>query len=71
MALGIGIAPHRFDRWLFDFAGNGREAFLLDTGIFRYVDSAVEEQMLLLELEEAEQGLSDDWSMRFEAGIAF
>lgn len=71
MALGVGVAPHRFDRWLFDFAGDGREAYLLDTRIFRFVDSIFEEELLMKGLEEAERSLSEDWSIRFEAGIEF
>ncbi|MDD3642043.1 MAG: hypothetical protein PHQ19_01045 [Candidatus Krumholzibacteria bacterium] len=71
LALGVGVPPHRFDRWLFEFAGDGREAYLLDSGVLGRVDHPLEEDLLLPGLEEAEKSLSEEWSIRFEAGLAF
>ena len=71
VALGAGVAPHRFDRWLFEFTGDGREAYVLDTGLIRWVDYPIEEELLLPGLEEAEKDLSEEWSIRFEAGLEF
>lgn len=71
LALGVGAPPHRFDRWRFAFAGDGREAYLLDAGILRPVDHPREDELLLPGLEAAERALSEEWSIRFEAGFEF
>ncbi len=70
-ALGIGVAPHRFDRWYFDFTGDGRESYLLDQGLFMEVDRLGGEDSLVESLGEAEKKLSEEWRLSFEAGFSF
>ena len=71
VALGIGVAPHRFDRWHFDFTGDGRESYLLDQGLFMGVDRFGGEDALVESLGEAEKSLSEEWRLGFEAGFTF
>lgn len=69
-ALGVGVAPHRFDRWYFDFTGDGRESYLIDQGFFsglRYW----EEREPIEALSKAEQSLAEDWRISFEGGFSF
>jgi hypothetical protein len=70
-ALGIGVAPHRFDRWFYDFTGDGRESYLLDRGVFQAVFPRQAGGDYLGALEEAEKALSEEWSLIFEGGLAF
>jgi len=69
-ALGVGVAPHRFDRWYFDFTGDGRESYLIDQYPFGWVAPG-EEQSLIEELGRAEKSLSEEWRLSFEAGFSF
>ena len=69
-ALGIGVAPHRFDRWYFDFTGDGRESYLIDQDFFE-VDGWTADPDLLGSLGEAEKQLSEEWRLSFEAGFSF
>jgi hypothetical protein len=69
-AIGIGVAPHRFDRWYYDFTGDGRESYLLDEGLFNIVNRYFEEG-LLEELGRREEELSEEWSFTFEGGFSF
>jgi hypothetical protein len=69
-ALGVGVAPHRFDRWYFDFTGDGRESYLLDQDLFQWV-TPYGEDYLLEELGRAEKSLSEEWRLSFEAGFSF
>ena len=69
-ALGVGVAPHRFDRWYFDFTGDGRESYLIDQYPFGWVAPG-EEQSLIEELGRAEKQLSEEWRLSFEAGFSF
>ena len=70
VAWGIGVAPHRFDRWYFDFTGDGRESFLLDQGVFWNVNP-VRKDAILERLGEAEKEMSENWSLTLEAGWTF
>jgi hypothetical protein len=65
--LGVGVNPRVFDRWYYAFAGHGRERYLLTGGLF----GAVETEDILQILREAEEGLSDEWGITFEAGMEF
>ena len=69
-ALGVGVAPHRFDRWYFDFTGDGRESYLLDPDFLR-LHYRREENDLLNTLSNAEKFLAEDWRLSFEAGFSF
>jgi hypothetical protein len=69
-ALGVGVAPHRFDRWYFDFTGDGREGWLLERDVFGYL-FPVQEGDPLDALREAERSLSEEWGLTFEGGFAF
>jgi hypothetical protein len=69
-SLGIGVAPHRFDRWYFDFTGDGRESYLLDQGLFMWVEPD-NGQYLIEELGKAEKSLSEEWRLSFEGGFSF
>lgn len=70
VALGVGVAPHRFDRWYFDFTGDGRESYLLEQDLFQEVNQ-YEEGRLIEELGKAEQSLAEDWRISFEGGFSF
>ena len=70
IALGIGVAPHRFDRWYFDFTGEGRESYLLEQDLFRWV-THYSDDYLLEELGRAEKSLSEEWRLSFEGGFSF
>lgn len=70
VALGVGVAPHRFDRWYFDFTGDGRESYLLEQDLFQEVNQ-YEEERLIEELSKAEQSLAEDWRISFEGGFSF
>jgi hypothetical protein len=69
-AIGVGVAPHRFDRWYFDFTGDGRESYLLDQDLFQDVNQ-YDEGRLIEELGRAEQSLAEDWRISFEVGFSF
>ena len=69
-ALGVGVAPHRFDRWYFDFTGDGRESYLLNQDLFLEV-TPYGEEYLLESLGKAEKSLSEEWRLSFEAGFTF
>ncbi len=69
-ALGIGVAPHRFDRWYFGFTGDGRENYLLDQDFFE-THSWTADPDPLGSLGEAEKQLSEEWRLSFEAGFSF
>jgi hypothetical protein len=64
------VAPHRFDRWHFDFTGDGRESYLLGRHLFDLVGQYGEDG-LIERLGEAEEMLSEEWSLTFEAGWSF
>ena len=64
------MAPHRFGRWYFDFAGDGRESYLLDRHLLSSVGMYGEDRLIEL-LGAAEEMLSEEWSLTFEAGWSF
>ncbi len=70
VAWGMGVPPHRFDRWYYDFTGDGREAFLLDQGLFDAVDILGEDDLIDW-LGRAEKSLAEKWRLSFEAGFTF
>ena len=70
VAWGWGVAPHRFDRWYYDFTGDGREEYLLDGWLFNHVDPYYE-SWLIDELGQAEKFLSENWRFSFEGGFSF
>jgi hypothetical protein len=69
-ALGVGVPPHRFDRWYYDFTGDGREHYLLEQGIFESAGSSPQCELIDL-LGKAEKSLSEEWRLSFEAGFSF
>jgi hypothetical protein len=70
IAFGVGVAPHRFDRWYYDFTMHGRESYILDRDLFSLVDLPYED-ILLEELGEAEKEMAGDWRIQFESGFSF
>lgn len=70
IAIGAGAPPFRFDRWRYEFAGDGREAYLLETGLLDSFERP-EGTTLLERLGEAERALSRERRIHFEAGFAF
>ncbi len=68
-ALGVGVAPHRFDRWYFDFTGDGRESYLIDQFHLWWVEPG-EEAAFIEELGKAEKILSEEWRLSFESGFS-
>ena len=70
IGVGLGVAPHRFDIWRFEFDTYGRESYLLESGILELVESP-EEDMLPGRLGEAEEDLKDDWRIGLEARFEF
>jgi hypothetical protein len=69
-ALGAGVNPYAFDRWLFEFSDHGRADYLADRGIFRAL-AAHGEDASVKTLLRAEEDLSEDWVVTFEAGFTF
>jgi hypothetical protein len=69
VAWGLGVAPHRFDRWYFDFTGDGREEYLIGNYLFDSV--AYGEDWWIDELERAEKSLAENWRLSFEGGFSF
>ncbi|UCF06371.1 MAG: glycogen-binding domain-containing protein [bacterium] len=65
--LGVGVNPRVFDRWYYAFADQGRERYLLAKGVF----DAVESEDIMEILREAEEALSDELGITFEAGMEF
>ncbi len=69
-AVGAGVNPYAFDRWLYAFSGHGREEYLMDRGVFRSL-AASGEAASMKALFEAEESLAEDWAVIFEAGFTF
>lgn len=69
-AVGTGVDPYAFDRWLYAFSGHGREEYLMDRGVFRSL-AASGEAASMKALFEAEDSLAEDWVVTFEAGFTF
>jgi len=69
-AVGTGVNPYSFDRWLYAFSDHGREDYLYGRGVFRAL-AARGETASMRALMEAEDALADDWVVTFEAGFTF
>ena len=69
-ALGAGVNPYGFDRWLYSFSGHGREDYLYERGIFQTLASRGETASMNA-LVGAEDALAEDWVVTFEAGFTF
>ena len=69
-AVGTGVNPYAFDRWLYAFSDHGREEYLMDRGVFRAL-AANGEAVSMKALLDAEESLADDWVVTFEAGFTF
>jgi len=68
VAIGYGLNPHSFDRWLYRLSNHGREDYLIDRGVFQAVGDGSE---LIRTLRDAEESLSDEWMITFEAAVRF
>jgi hypothetical protein len=69
-ALGAGVNPYGFDRWLYAFSDHGRESYLEERGVFDALAAGGEEAAMKT-LIEAEEALAEDWIISFEAGFTF
>jgi len=69
-AVGTGVNPYSFDRWLYSFSGHGREDYLYERGIFQTLASRGEAASMNALLG-AEETLAEDWVVTFEAGFTF
>jgi hypothetical protein len=69
-AVGTGVNPYGFDRWLYTFSDHGREDYLYGRGVFRAL-AAGGETAAMRALIGAEDALADDWAVTFEAGFTF
>ncbi len=69
-AVGAGVSPYGFDRWLHAFSGYGREQYLEDYGVFDALAAGGEEAAMQA-LIDAEEALAEDWVITFEAGFTF
>ncbi len=69
-AVGTGVDPYAFDRWLYAFSGHGREEYLMDRGVFRSLAASGEAASMKV-LFEAEESLAEDWAVTVEAGFTF
>lgn len=69
-ACGVGVNPYGFDRWLYAFSDHGRADYIAEQGIFSDL-AAYGEEASVKKLVGAEQDLSEDWIVTFEAGFTF
>jgi len=69
-AVGTGVNPYAFDRWLYDFSDHGRQMYLMDRGGFRALAAGGEAASMEAILD-AEELLAEDWIVTFEAGFTF
>ena len=69
-AIGAGVNPYGFDRWLYSFSGHGREDYLYERGLFQTLASHGETASMNA-LMGAEEAMADDWVVTFEAGFTF
>ena len=69
-AVGAGVNPYGFDRWLYSFSGHGREDYLYERGLFQTLASHGEAASMNA-LMGAEETLAEDWVVTFEAGFTF
>ncbi|MGD1047698.1 MAG: glycogen-binding domain-containing protein [Candidatus Krumholzibacteriaceae bacterium] len=69
-AIGAGVNPYGFDRWLYSFSGHGREDYLYERGLYRTLGSRGEAASMNA-LMDAEEALAEDRVVTFEAGFTF
>jgi hypothetical protein len=69
-AIGAGVDPYGFDRWLYAFSDHGREAYLEDRGVFDALAASGEEAAMKA-LIDGEEALAEDWIFTLEAGFTF
>ncbi len=69
-AVGAGVDPYGFDRWLYTFSDHGRQEYLMDRGVFRSLAASGEAASMKTMLD-AEESLAEDWLVTFEAGFTF
>ncbi|HVO76540.1 MAG TPA: hypothetical protein VMT60_01020, partial [Candidatus Bathyarchaeia archaeon] len=69
-AVGTGVNPYGFDKWLYTFSGHGREDYLYERGVFRTL-AASGEAASMKTLIDAEEALAEDWVVTVEAGFTF
>jgi hypothetical protein len=69
-AVGTGVNPYAFDRWLYAFSDHGREEYLMDRGVFRALAGSGEAASMEAILD-AEESLAEDRIVTFEAGFTF
>lgn len=69
-SLGFGVSPYSFDRWLYSFERHGRKDYLIDEGVFEAAGYSNAGRRMEI-MEEAEESMSEDWTITFEAGLRF
>ena len=69
-AVGTGVNPYAFDRWVYTFSDHGREDYLYERGVFRALAERGEAASMKTLLD-AEEGLAEDRVVTFEAGFTF
>ncbi len=69
-ALGAGVNPYGFDRWLYAFSDHGRESYLEERGVYDAL-AAGGADAAMKALIAAEEALAEDWTVTFEAGFTF
>jgi hypothetical protein len=69
-AVGTGVNPYGFDRWLYAFSDHGREEYLLERGVFRSL-AAGGEAASMRALLDGEESLAEDRAVTVEAGFTF
>jgi hypothetical protein len=69
-AVGTGVNPYAFDRWIYGYSDHGREEYLMDRGVFRALAASGGAASMKAILD-AEESLAEDWAVTFEAGFTF
>jgi hypothetical protein len=69
-AVGTGVNPYGFDRWLYAFSDHGREEYLLERGVFSSLVSGGEAASMRTLLD-GEESLAEDRVVSVEAGFTF
>ena len=69
-SVGCGVNPYAFDQWLYAFSDHGRADYLLSHGVFRALNDGGESAAVKA-LIDAEDALSEDFMITFEAGYSF
>ncbi len=69
-AIGAGVDPYGFDRWLYAFSDHGRETYLEERGVFDALAASGEEAAVKT-LIDGEEALAEDWIFTLQAGFTF